>query len=389
MNRHTLMLATAIIGVTAVEASVRVPYSDKRPARRSIQRSTRVVRRVRAVPRREDLKATRKAIVSQWAGVQRYITPLDAKFVVKSNMLGRSSAGYWKKWFDAYAATGTVERVVWNVPELRVIAELRVPFGRERKQRQRVALKRRAKAGYNAVLVVYEGGKPESLLPAIARARQEGMLVIFAYGPGESADNPTPYIDLDTLRRAYEIVLPHCDACLLTWRVSSPHFWSGMDPGKYPAVMARLARAARPGIPLIGEIYLNHMREFKSAVTPGCSAALVNSGIVNVVPEGPAGLFAKCQELTDVPLLAVCLRYQYWQTRDRKFWQERLGRKLTREEVQKATERKNRRFLDAGFVGVLNYAGDASGGRYDYRIDDSIESGLTETETETEKEKDK
>ena len=324
-------------------------------------------------------KATkhREKLMKDARELRRSFQGIDMRQVPKK-MRGSLYQKYWAFWSAKITNLPAIDAVPWNPPSLlRIISEVRLPYGTKQAENLTAEMSWAKNEGYNGVHVVWRNGDdPEKLAALAQQFKADGWWMLLSIGPEESS-TVTSYIPPEQIQTMLAAVLPHCDAFLPGWRMSSPPHWSG-DNAAYPTVLASMAREVCSAIPVLGNVFVKQTQEILTGIPSGASAVVVQGvGYRRVRPKGVRKLV---ETVTDLPLITLVMGPPpyYWSFHNIK---------IDKKEVMAQKQAVERRFQGAGF-GTLTMAGDGADGRNRYgSYDDLARTNWNEVDNKNENEK--
>lgn len=170
----------------------------------------------------------------------------DVRNVHFDPTLRASYSAKWAAWSRIYQryADWTGARLELPTAPIRAAAEFRV--------RDAPDFRTLRAAGYNAVVLLVDESDIDRL-NVIHAAHAAGLLAFIAYCPPRESLEETVYPDPDRLGAVLRRMGAAADALLIGWRRTSVHLLRQDRP--YTAYLIASARADRPDLPVIGEIY--------------------------------------------------------------------------------------------------------------------------------------
>lgn len=358
-----LILLISVLSVLSVVSCTTCPAASplERPA---VLKHPALEKRIKKSSLRENIKA-----VGKEKAKRKNLDPALGKTATADN------AAAWESLpVDALAY------VPWPLPEIRGIAEVRTPQTDADAANQVAELAYFSGIGYNTVLAVWRGESPVALSAIVRGLRNDGWNIILVFGPAENGD-ATPYLDPDQFRQAFALLLPDCDALLITWRLTSPRHWQGKESTLYvwSDRVSTMARRARHDVPIIGELFFAAgERRITGWCPANVSAALVTGAGCNGLV--PAGIARLAREKTEKPLLALIIGPNpYYNTLCRYA-------ELPADYIRQTCNRLETRYCREGFAGTITLAGDGIGDIWylgNYYSDSLTKTNWSKTQKET------
>lgn len=137
--------------------------------------------------------------------------------------------------------------------DVKIISEMQILRDETGRSRLRANLDFYKSAGYNAVLLTFDGNEtPKQLLDVIAEARGRDLAVYAAFAGRESLDEPV-FIEPERLQMLLTAVAGQSQGFLLGFRRTSAHMVQ--LPEAYDAWVVGVLRTANPQIEIWGELY--------------------------------------------------------------------------------------------------------------------------------------